>query len=89
MALAALGEAALGTAALVALGPQEIALFVLTCALATGALTGVLARLLRPRDAGGGGGGDRVSPHLPEPPWWPGFERDFRRHAQQRDRAPV
>lgn len=54
----------------------------------TGAFTAALAvlayRLIR-RPGGEGGGGTGPAPDPGEPPWWPGFERDFRAHAERHD----
>lgn len=56
--VAAVLEAGLGVAALVAFGPAEIAFYALACAAATVAVTVALWRLLGvPSDGGGEGGG--------------------------------
>jgi hypothetical protein len=86
-------EGAAGTAALVLLGPDRIALFLLVCAAATGAVSALVWRLTAnagrgPGDDGGGGSPTR-GPDDP-PPWWPGFERDFWDHVERgRGRTPA
>lgn len=44
----------------------------------------------RPDDGDDSSGGDGRGPDGggPEPPWWPDFERDFRRHATERRGGP-
>lgn len=86
----ALAEAATGALGVLLLGPVEIAFYMLVCAAATAAITGLAAHLIalhrgRGDDDGGGGGGGGDEP----PPWWPDFERDFRRHVRERERTPA
>ena len=82
-----------GTVALVVLGPERIALFLLVCASATALVSAVVWRLTASAGRGGGdepeGGPPTTGPDRP-PPWWPGFERDFWEHVRsQRDRTPA
>lgn len=64
--VAAVLEAGLGVAALVAFGPAEIAFYALCCAGATVVVTAALWRLLgMPAAGGGGAGGARVAPGDP------------------------
>jgi hypothetical protein len=89
-----IAEGAAGTAALLLLGPVRIALFLLVCAAATGAVSAVVWRLTssagRGRGDGGGAGGSPTRGPDDPPPWWPGFERDFWDHVERgRDRTPA
>jgi hypothetical protein len=60
-------------------------LFFAGCAVLTFAGALVAAPLLRRRpDDGDDGGGGAPAPGDGEPPWWPGFERDFREYAERR-----
>lgn len=86
-ALVALLEGLIGALALFSLGPVEIAVYPVACAAATAGVT-VLAALAIRRAEGRGEGGPR-DPGGGPPPWWPEFERDFRRHVRQRERTPV
>lgn len=43
---------------------------------------------LRTPDDGGGEGGS-TDEDLPEPPWWPDFERDFRDYLRRRPKPPA
>jgi len=43
---------------------------------------------LRTPDDGGGEGGS-ADEDLPEPPWWPDFERDFRDYLRRRPKPPA
>jgi len=43
---------------------------------------------LRTPDDGGGGGG-QTDEDLPEPPWWPDFERDLRDYERRGPRPPA
>jgi hypothetical protein len=94
-AVVTIAEAAAGTAALVLLGPDRIALFLLVCAVATGAVSALVWRLTSnagrgPGDGGGGEGGSPTRGPDEPPPWWPGFERDFWDHVErERDRTPA
>jgi hypothetical protein len=84
--LVTLAEAAVGIYALVVLGPAEIALYLLACAVATAVVVAVGAYLMlrrRPDD----GGGEARDGEGPQPPWWPRFEAEFRRHVRERERA--
>jgi hypothetical protein len=84
--LVTLVEAAVGVYALVVLGPAEIALYLLACAIATAVVVGVGAYLMlrrRPDGGGGAAGGGEG----PQPPWWPRFEAEFRRYVRERERA--
>jgi hypothetical protein len=88
-------EATTGAVGVIMLGPVEIAVYLLVCAAATAGVTALAVRLIGLRgdrgegDDGGGGWGDG-GPDEP-PPWWPDFERDFRRYARERecDRKPT
>jgi hypothetical protein len=54
------------------------------CAVLTFAGAMLAAPLLRRRpDDGDDGGGGAPAPDDGEPPWWPGFERDFRDYAER------
>ncbi|MGI8804962.1 MAG: hypothetical protein ACR2IN_04630 [Thermoleophilaceae bacterium] len=81
-------EALTGVFALAALGPVKIALYPVACATATALVTGLGALAIRRHDGGGGSRGDDENGDDP-PPWWPEFERDFRRHARERERTPA
>ena len=84
-------EAAGGTWGLAVLGPDRIALFLVACAAATALVTVVLWHFLGRPPAGTDGGpgpGGRPPGGDPPPPWWPEFERDFRRHVRSQ-RSPV
>ena len=61
------------------------------CALLTLGTFLLAAPLMRPRDDGPGddGGGPPRDPEDPEPPWWPGFERELRRYMDARERTPA
>jgi hypothetical protein len=55
------------------------------CAALTFAGALLSAPLLRRRpDDGEDGGGGSPTPDDGEPPWWPGFEREFREYAERR-----
>ena len=79
-----LGYAALGIAGAVLGVPDAEVLFGL-CAVLTLALALITAPLLRPRRRDDGDGGITAPPEPggPEPPWWPEFERRFRRYAER------
>ena len=81
LALGALGWALLGVA------PW----FFAGCALVTLAVALLAAPLMGrpPEDGPGGPGGGGEGPVDPEPPWWPGFERDFRAYDRARRSSPV
>lgn len=84
--LAVSAELALGAIAIASLGPVQVALYPLVCALATAVAVGVLWRLLAPRPDGGGGGRGGTGPDRspsPEPEWWPEFERDLREYTRR------
>jgi len=89
--LVAAGEAVAGVTALVALGPFRIALFLITCGLATGATTAAVVALIDRRGGPGGppGGGPGGGPPDEPPPWWPDFERDFWAHVRGRERTRI
>jgi hypothetical protein len=50
------------------------------------ALLSLSAYLILRAAGGGDDGGSEAD--LPEPPWWPEFERQFRDYARERPRAP-
>jgi hypothetical protein len=81
-------ETAAGIYLLAATGPPRIGLFFCVSGICTGLLAVALWALIFPRpdggdggDGGGEGGGDS------EPPWWPDFERGFRRYVEEGDRG--
>ena len=77
----AVGHIALAGISLLALDTPQLALwFGLTAALTAG-LAVLAFRLIRRPGGEGGGGGPSRGPG--EPPWWPGFERDFRGYAER------
>lgn len=77
----AAAEAALGL-----LLPTTPTAYLLACAAASAILAIVASRLVEPppRDDDGGLGTRPQGPD-PEPPWWPEFEAEFRRHARERE----
>jgi hypothetical protein len=81
-------EAVTGGVGLVLLGPAKIVAYLLVCAGATAGVTALALWAItssRGDDGGEGGGPGRGDGEDP-PPWWPGFERDFRRYARARER---
>jgi hypothetical protein len=81
-------ETAAGGVGLILLGPAKIVAYLLVCAGATAGVTVLAFRAVmssRGGDGGEDGGPGRGNGDDP-PPWWPGFERDFRRYARKRDR---
>ena len=80
------GHVVLGALGWLLLGVPPV--FFAGCAVVTFAGALVAAPLMRPRpdddDGDGGGGGGDGGPD--EPPWWPDFERDFRRHVERQPR---
>ncbi len=79
----AAGHIALGVVATAILHVPGAPLFFGLCAFVSLVLSQLVAPLLRPRDDGDDGGGSR-GPESGPPPWWPGFEREFREYAERR-----
>lgn len=89
---AVLLEAGAGAVALVQLGPARIALYPIACAVATAVAAVALWKLLDQQAGGPGGGEGGRGPAPrddPSPPWWPAFESDLRRYADERSRLPA
>jgi len=85
-------ELGLGALGLASIGFEQIVLFLLASGVATAMITFAVRRLLGspPGESGHGGGGTGTGPEGdPEPPWWPGFEADFRSYERDRRRTPV
>ena len=82
------GHVSLGLVAHFALGVPGALLFFGLCAAVTLALALLAAPLLCPRRPPDGPGGLRRGDDPEPPPWWPGFERDFRAYAA-RPRTPA
>jgi hypothetical protein len=84
-------ELCLGALGLASIGLEQIVLFLLASAVATIVITFAMRRLLRqpPEEGGHGGGGSGTGPDDPQPPWWPEFEADFRRYANDGRRTPA
>jgi hypothetical protein len=76
------GHLVLGALGWALLGVPPV--FFAGCAALTFAVALLAAPLMRrPPDEGEDGGG-ASTPDDGEPPWWPGFEREFREYAQRR-----
>ncbi len=81
-------EAAFAIGLASTLGPQQVSLVLAVSAALTAGLSVAVGLLLKPR------GGDPVRSSGcgepdPEPPWWPGFERELRAHMRERERSPA
>jgi hypothetical protein len=76
-----------------ALSSGRFALYLMTCAVATTAVTAATFVLVSrpgggpsaPPDEGPGGGGPPDEPECP--PWWPAFEIELREHMRQREHS--
>lgn len=83
-------ELVTGIAGLIALGPVDVTLFFLGSSVLSGVVMASLWAIVSGRSGPGGPGpddGDAPSPQ--PPPWWPGFERDFWAHVDERPRTPA
>jgi hypothetical protein len=77
------GHVVLGTLGWFLLGVPPF--FFAGCAALTFAVALLAAPLMRRRPDDGEDGGGSRTPDDGEPPWWPGFEREFREYAASRE----
>ena len=91
--LVAAAEVIGGVCVLLLFVSARFALFLLTCGVATAAVTAATCALVgrpgggpgAPPDNGPSGG---EPPDEPQPlPWWPAFERDLREHVRHHERS--
>jgi hypothetical protein len=83
LAFVADGAALAGSLAWPTAGANSFVLFLLWVAVFFSATAYLV---LRPRWGDDGGGGEDTE--MPEPPWWPDFERGFREYTRPRPRPP-